>query len=119
MTCVVGSHALPGTVYVVQGSTLCLRHAATRPATVTRSARIAAVVGSVLFVINQLDVVARGDVTTVVILKICLTYLVPFGVSLFSSLAAVRSPVRRSSGEPGLPVGVACHLHHRSGDPEH
>ena len=52
--------------------------------------RIALVVGTVLFVINQLDVVIRGAATPVVWLKIALTYVVPFCVSNLGILIASR-----------------------------
>ncbi len=42
---------------------------------------IAMSVGTVLFCINQLDVVLRGDATAVVWLKTAITYVVPFCVS--------------------------------------
>jgi hypothetical protein len=47
-------------------------------------------VGTVLFVINQLDVVVRGASTPVVWLKVALTYLVPFCVSNLGILIASR-----------------------------
>ncbi len=50
--------------------------------------RIALIVGTVLFVINQLDVVLRGGATPVVWFKIALTYLVPFCVSNLGILIA-------------------------------
>ena len=52
--------------------------------------RIALVVGTVLFTINQLDVVVRGAATPVVWLKVGLTYLVPFCVSNLGILIASR-----------------------------
>ena len=52
--------------------------------------RIALIVGTVLFVINQLDVVIRGAATPVVWLKIALTYVVPFCVSNLGILIASR-----------------------------
>jgi Mg/Co/Ni transporter MgtE len=55
-----------------------------------RAIRVASVVGTVLFFINQSDVVLRGDITPLVIAKIGLTYLVPFSVSTYSALAANR-----------------------------
>ena len=55
-----------------------------------RAIRVALLVGTVLFFINQSDVVLRGDVTPLVIAKIGLTYLVPFSVSTYSALAANR-----------------------------
>lgn len=54
------------------------------------SLRIALVVGSVLFVINQLDVVLRGDATTATWLKGAVTFVVPFVVSNLGILAATR-----------------------------
>ncbi len=51
---------------------------------------IALVVGSVLFCINQLDVVLRGDATAVVWIKSAITYLVPFAVSNAGVLVATR-----------------------------
>jgi glycine cleavage system aminomethyltransferase T len=55
-----------------------------------RTIAIALVVGTVLFAINQLDVVLRGDATKVVWIKSAITYLVPFGVSNFGVLVASR-----------------------------
>ncbi|MGI8661835.1 MAG: nitrate/nitrite transporter NrtS [Acidimicrobiales bacterium] len=51
---------------------------------------IALVVGTVLFGINQLDVVLRGDATPVVWAKVAVTYLVPFGVSNAGVLVGSR-----------------------------
>lgn len=53
---------------------------------------IALVVGTILFCINQLDVVLRGDATTVVWIKAAITYLVPFVVSNLGVLVASRRP---------------------------
>jgi hypothetical protein len=55
-----------------------------------KTTAIAIVVGTVLFGINQLDVVLRGDATTVVWLKSAVTYLVPFCVSNAGVLVASR-----------------------------
>ena len=52
--------------------------------------RVALVVGTVLFAINQLDVVLRGDATTVTWIKAAVTYVVPFCVSNFGVLVASR-----------------------------
>ena len=57
---------------------------------VRRAVRVALLVGTVLFFINQSDVVFRGDITPLVVAKIGLTYLVPFSVSTYSALAANR-----------------------------
>ncbi len=53
---------------------------------------IAVVVGTILFCINQLDVVLRGEATTAVWVKSVVTYLVPFFVSNAGVLVATRSP---------------------------
>lgn len=55
-----------------------------------RTALIALVVGTVLFFINQLDVVLSGDANAVVWLKSAVTYLIPFGVSNAGILVATR-----------------------------
>jgi hypothetical protein len=68
----------------------CLRHAVVYPAVFRRAIRIALVVGTLLFAINQLDVVLRGDLTPLVAAKIVLTFLVPFSVSTYSALQINR-----------------------------
>lgn len=55
-----------------------------------RALRVALVVGVVLFAINQLDVVLRGDVTPLVVTKILLTFAVPYAVSTYSALQVNR-----------------------------
>jgi len=55
-----------------------------------RTIGVALVVGTLLFVINQLDVVLRGDATTFLWFKIGLTYLVPFCVSNYGILVATK-----------------------------
>ena len=55
-----------------------------------KTTSIALVVGTVLFAINQLDVVLRGDATTVVWVKSAVTYVVPFLVSNLGVLVASR-----------------------------
>jgi hypothetical protein len=68
----------------------CLRHAIFYPPVRDRALRVAAVVGIVLFVINQLDVIVRGELTPVVATKILLTLAVPYAVSTFSALGINR-----------------------------
>ena len=53
--------------------------------------RVALVVGTVLFAINQLDVVLRGEVTPIVVAKILLTFAVPYAVSTYSALQVSRA----------------------------
>lgn len=52
--------------------------------------RIAFIVGTVLFAINQLDVVLAGNATTSTWVKGAVTYLVPFVVSNLGILTATR-----------------------------
>ncbi|MEO5724829.1 MAG: nitrate/nitrite transporter NrtS [Ilumatobacteraceae bacterium] len=52
--------------------------------------RIALIVGTVLFAINQLDVVLSGKATTTTWIKAGVTYLVPFVVSNLGVLAGTR-----------------------------
>ena len=56
-------------------------------------------VGTVLFCVNQLGVVIRGDATALVWVKVAITYLVPFANSNFGVLIASRRPADRS--DPG------------------
>jgi len=44
--------------------------------------------GTILTTINQGDILLTGAVTPLVVLKICLTYMVPYSVSTVSALAA-------------------------------
>jgi hypothetical protein len=55
-----------------------------------RTIRVALVVGTIIFSINQLDVVLRGKADAVVYLKCAITYLVPFCVSNYGILVATR-----------------------------
>lgn len=62
------------------------------PPHLRKTVRIAAIVGTILFGINQLDVVLSGGATMGVWLKIGITYLVPFLVSNWGILVATRRP---------------------------
>jgi hypothetical protein len=68
----------------------CRRHALLYWPILRRAIQLAAVVGTILFLINQSDVVLLGQITWLVVAKIVLTYLVPFSVSTYSALAANR-----------------------------
>lgn len=57
-----------------------------------KTIRVALIVGTVLFAINQLDVVVRGAATPVVWIKAAVTYVVPFTVSNIGVLIATRRP---------------------------
>jgi hypothetical protein len=60
------------------------------PAHLRRTGLIALVVGTILFAINQLNVVLDGHATAVVWIKTGVTYLVPFAVSNIGILIATR-----------------------------
>lgn len=60
------------------------------PAHLRKTIRIALIVGFILFAINQMDVVLRGQATPTVWIKSGLTFLVPFCVSNLGVLVATR-----------------------------
>ena len=68
-----------------------MRHAIVYPPVRDRAVRVALLVGIVLFAINQLDVVLRGEVTPIVAAKILLTFAVPYAVSTYSALRVSRA----------------------------
>lgn len=55
-----------------------------------RTVTVSLVVGSILFVINQLDVVLAGDATLRTWIKTAITYVVPFLVANYGVLTATR-----------------------------
>jgi hypothetical protein len=55
-----------------------------------RTVGVAAVVGTVLFCINQLDIVVGGNATSATWLKGALTYAVPFCVANYGVLTATH-----------------------------
>ena len=69
---------------------------AAEPSVVRRSLRIAAVVGTVLIAINHGDALLRGEVDGVRLLRIALTVLVPYCVSTYASVGAIREQRRRA-----------------------
>ncbi|GAC1449670.1 MAG: hypothetical protein PVSMB4_08030 [Ktedonobacterales bacterium] len=68
----------------------CWRHALFYRPVARRALRVALVVGTILFLINQSDVVITGHLTPLVTLKIILTYMVPYSVSTYSALQINR-----------------------------
>lgn len=63
---------------------------ALRPSVVKRAARVAVVVGIVLGLLNHGDAVLTGTMSGMQLLKIGLTFLVPYSVSTYSSVLAIR-----------------------------
>jgi hypothetical protein len=60
------------------------------PPYLKKTLRVALIVGSILFVINHLDEVLRGEATYAVWMKGAITYLVPFCVANLGVLIAAR-----------------------------
>lgn len=60
------------------------------PAHLRATMAVAAVVGTLLLVINQLDAVLQGHFGLTLLFKALLTYVVPFIVSNYGLLAATR-----------------------------
>lgn len=61
---------------------------------VTRAAKVAGIVGTILIGINQGDVILSGAVTPIVAAKIALTYCVPYAVSTYASVEAIRGATK-------------------------
>jgi hypothetical protein len=57
----------------------------------SRSVRVGLVVGTLLAVINHGDRLLSADVDSNMLLKIILTYLVPFSVSTWASVQTARA----------------------------
>jgi hypothetical protein len=72
-----------------------------RPEHLRRTVRIALVVGTILTLINQLDVIAKGDATTLTWIKAGLNYCVPFIVSNLGLLAGKRAEVEQRASQSG------------------
>jgi hypothetical protein len=67
-----------------------------RPEHLRRTVKIALVVGTILTLINQLDVILEGHATTLTWLKCALNYCVPFIVSNLGLLAGKRAEIERA-----------------------
>jgi hypothetical protein len=68
-----------------------------------RTTRIALVVGTILTLINQADVLFNGEATLLTAVKIPLNYLVPFIVSNLGVISATRT--ERDDLAPTAPNG--------------
>lgn len=65
------------------------------PKVSARAARVALIVGTVLIAINHGDKILTGGMTTGAWVKCMLTYLVPYAVSTYSSVMALREAAMR------------------------
>jgi hypothetical protein len=75
-----------GIINAKQAIRICLRGEHLR-----RTVRIALVVGTILTLINQADVIVRGDGTAVTAIKVAANFVVPFIVSNLGLLAGKRA----------------------------
>lgn len=57
---------------------------------IMRSLRVSLVVGSILVLINYIDRIIIGTLVTADFVKIILTYLVPYCVTTYASVEAIR-----------------------------
>jgi hypothetical protein len=64
---------------------------AAAPGVVRRALLMAGVVGALLITINHGDALARGELDRTRLLKMALTLLVPYCVSTYSSVGAMRA----------------------------
>jgi hypothetical protein len=69
---------------------------ATSRSVVRRATVVALIVGSILVVINHGDAIVNGDVSAGRLLRIVLTVVVPYCVSTYSSVSALRDSARHS-----------------------
>jgi hypothetical protein len=56
-------------------------------------------VGSILVIINHGDAIVRGDLSAGRLLRIALTIAVPYCVSIYSSVSALRDAAGRQPGK--------------------
>lgn len=56
-----------------------------------RGVKVAGLVGTALVAINQGDLIVRGELGSDAAWKILLTYLVPYLVSTYASVSAIRA----------------------------
>ena len=71
---------------------------ATRPGVVKSSLLVTLIVGTILNLINQGDALL-GD-APIVLWKLCLTYLVPYCVSTYGAVTALRNTEQPDKGAP-------------------
>lgn len=73
---------------------------AVSPTVVKRSLKVAAIVGTLIGMINYADKILLGTMTGVDMLKFVLTYLVPFAVSTYAAVSAIREMERMREAQP-------------------
>lgn len=63
---------------------------ALRPTVVRRATRVSLIVGTLLVAINHGEVLLHGEIDALRITQMLLTYLVPYGVSTYAAVGALR-----------------------------
>jgi len=76
---------------------------ATSRSVVRRATRVAIVVGTVLILINHAEALWNGDFSVPRLLRIGLTVLVPYCVSTYSSVSAIRDQRRHDPAAVSRP----------------
>lgn len=66
---------------------------------VLRSLKVSAIIGTILVAINQGDMILTGQLDATAAWKIPLTYLVPYCVSTYGSVSAIRAYDKWKSSE--------------------
>jgi SAM-dependent methyltransferase len=89
---VTGSATHPAATPPTWGTWREARAILTQPPHLRRTVTIALAVGTILFCINQLDIVLQGEADAIVWTKSAVTYVVPFCVSCAGVLVATRRP---------------------------
>ncbi|MEW6298723.1 MAG: nitrate/nitrite transporter NrtS [Thermodesulfobacteriota bacterium] len=88
-----------------------------RQETVVRALKVAGVVGPILTVINQYDLLLRLEFSPRLFAKILLTFLVPYSVSSFSSARAyMESETQAELSRTQDKVGAAAPGTYATGD---
>ena len=64
-----------------------------------RGIRVAVIVGPILIAINHWDTLLHGQVTAVIVIKMILTLLIPFCVSVYSSVSTIIRRQKVDAGE--------------------
>lgn len=75
----------------------CLACALRYPPMIRKALAVAGVVGTILVAINQGDLLLTGQISKTEVVKILLTYSVPFCVSVYSVLAMSRERVTKTT----------------------
>ena len=64
-----------------------------------RGIRVSVIVGPILIAINHWDTLLYGQVTAVIVIKMILTPLIPFCVSVYSSVSTIIRRQKVDAGE--------------------